>query len=78
MSDDLSTATPPAGCLSAMVTYVYQFAPTDPATTASDRMGRQSLVSQANHAPKFKEGTRTFRVVMEDVEAANVPNERLC
>ena len=59
---------PPAGCLSAMVTYVYQFAPTVPATTARS-VGTAVLVSQANQAPKFKEGTRTFRVVMEDVKA---------
>ena len=32
------------------------------------------LVSQENQAPKFMEGTRTFRVVMEDVEAAD-PND---
>ena len=31
--------------------------------------GTAVLVSQTNQAPKFKEGTRTFRVVAEDVEA---------
>ena len=73
VSEDLSTADPAGGCLSAMVTYVYQFAPTDPATTARS-VGTAVLVSQANQAPKFKEGTRTFRVVMEDVKAAD-PND---
>ena len=73
VSADLSTASPPAGCLSAMVTYTYQFAPTDPATMARSE-GTAVLVSQANQPPKFKEGTRTFRVVMEDVEANTADN----
>ena len=73
---DLSTAEPIAGCLSAMVTYVYQFAPTVPATTARS-VGTAVLVSQANQAPKFKEGTRTFRVVMEDVKAADANDDSI-
>ena len=36
--------------------------------------GTAVLVSQANQPPKFKEGTRTFRVVMEDVEANTADN----
>ena len=66
VSDDLSTATTPAGCLRAMVTYNYQFAA---AETEASSDGTEVLVSQENQPPKFKEGTRTFRVVMEDVAA---------
>ena len=58
-------------CLSAMVTYNYQFAA---ATTTASSDGTLVLVSQANQAPKFKEGTSTFRVVMEDV-AANAADD---
>ena len=60
------TATPTGGCLSAMVTYTFQFM-TTPSVARS--VGTAVLVSQANQAPKFKEGTSTFRVVMEDVKA---------
>ena len=60
------TAEPAGGCLSAMVTYTYQFM-TTPSEARS--VGTAVLVSQANQAPKFKEGTSTFRVVMENVEA---------
>ena len=59
-------AEPVGGCLSAMVTYNFQFA-ADP--TMAESAGTLVLVSQANQAPKFKEGTSTFRVVMEDVKA---------
>ena len=54
-------------CLRAMVTYNYQFE-TGPTMASSD--GTEVLVNPANQAPKFKEGTRTFRVVMENVEAS--------
>ena len=60
------------GCLRAMVTYNYQFA-ADATTASSD--GALILVSQTNQTPKFKEGTRTFRVVAENVEAADDPND---
>ena len=68
---DSDTYTPAAsdlaeGCLRAMATYNYQFAT---ATTTASSTGTEVLVSQGNQAPKFKEGTSTFRVVMEDVEA---------
>ena len=53
-------------CLRAMVTYNYQFA-ADATTASSD--GTLVLVSQTNQAPKFEDGTRTFRVVMESVMA---------
>ena len=59
-------ADPVGGCLSAMVTYNYQFAA---GTTTAESAGTLVLVSQANQAPKFKEGTSTFRVVAEDVDA---------
>ena len=59
-------ATIPGGCLSAMVTYKYRFATTD-SLARSD--GTAVLASQANQAPKFKEGTSTFRVVAENVAA---------
>ena len=67
MSDDAGT------CLRAMATYNYQFAAADDyGIVGRDKV----LVSQANQAPKFKEGTRTFRVVMEDV-AADSPTDDL-
>ena len=53
-------------CLRAMVTYNYQFAAEE---TMASSAGTEVLVSQANQAPKFKEGTRTFRVVAENVMA---------
>ena len=59
-------ATPSGGCLSAMVTYTYQFMTT---TSEARSVGTAVLVSQANQAPKFKDGRSTFRVVMENVEA---------
>ena len=72
VSDDRDgDATPPGGCLSAMVTYTYQFM-TTPSEARSE--GTAVMVSQANQAPKFKEGTRTFRVVMEDAEADTADN----
>ena len=62
VSDDAGT------CLRAMAMYNYQFAATAiPALST----GTEVLVSQANQAPKFKEGTSTFRVVAEDVRAVN-------
>ena len=55
-------------CLRAMVTYVYQFAITEPETMARS-VGTAVSVNQTNQAPKFKEGTSTFRVVAENVVA---------
>ena len=71
-ADRDATATPAGGCLSAMVTYTYQFM-----TTMSEARseGMAVLVSQTNQAPKFKEGTTTFRVVAENVEAAEDPSD---
>ena len=59
-------------CLRAMVTYTYQFM-----TAGEEAMsdGTAVLVSQANQAPKFEEGTRTFRVVAEDIVAAANPDD---
>ena len=55
-------------CLRAMATYNYQFAAEE---TMAESAGTEVLASQTNQAPKFKEGTSTFRVVMENVEAAD-------
>ena len=59
-------------CLRANVTYYYQFA-AEPISASS--AGTEVLASQANQAPKFKEGTSTFRVVAESVAALNSDDE---
>ena len=72
VSDDRDPgAIPSGGCLSAMVNYNYQFMT---ARSPARSVGTAVLVSQANQAPKFMDGTRTFRVVMESVKAAT-PND---
>ena len=70
---DSSTYTPVAadadvgaGYVKAMVSYTYQFGATKKMGT-SDAI--QVLTSRENQAPKFRDGSNTFRVVVEGVEA---------
>ena len=58
-------------CLRATATYNYQFAAS---TVNASSGGTEVLVSQANQAPKFKEGASTFRVVAENVAAVTADN----
>ena len=65
---DSSTYTPvaadaTAGYVKAMVSYTYQFGAT-PKTGTSDAI--QVLTSRENQAPKFRDGSSTFRVVAEN------------
>ena len=69
---DSSTYTPvaadaTAGYVKAMVSYTYQFGAT-PKTGTSDAI--QVLTSRENQAPKFRDGSSTFRVVAENAPLA--------